>query len=144
MSFEPPSHLPSCELEKAWSTLWYLLDPVARGPGPERKPSTVAGQAVMGAHVFGRAFCEGKRYPQYLSGLWGHPRFLCSPEVEAAAGALGAVTAESLFDVYDAERMGRVVYALKPRDLTWSRFEELRAFYRAAARRGDAVVVHVW
>ena len=144
LSFEPPAHYPSCEIEKSWSTLWHLLDPAARGTGPEPEPSTDAGRAVMGAHVFGRAFAEGDRYPQDLAGVRGHPRLLRPFEVVRASAALSTVTAPILLAAYDAGQIERGVYSVASEDVAWSYFERLRDFYEGAAERGDVVLVHIW
>lgn len=143
ISFVEQPHLPSLQLGKGWSTLWYLLDSAARQPGQSRAPSTLGGLAVMGARPFGRTFCErGLTDPP--SGLHGYPRALRPVEVVAASDALGTVTPAAFGEPYDPARMEPLVYSLAPADEAWSLFEELRGFYQAASERGDAVVVHVW
>lgn len=142
LSFVPPEHYPQCDLQRTWGTLGYLLDPDAQAIENLKRASNILGKAVMGAHVFGFHFCVKDKYRQEVDNAYNHPRYLTAEEVQEAAVALADVTREELCKPYDFEQV--VWYTLKDEDIAWMYFQKLRAFYIAAAARGDKVVLHIW
>jgi hypothetical protein len=125
---EPPNYI---DLDKAWHGIHYLLTGLAEG-GPE--PQSLA---VFGGEEFG---------PEVG---YGPARFLTADQVRHVAETLSGLAPEALAHRFNAQDMeAKQIYP----DVIWVRgrqealdyaldnYRQLRAFYRDAAARGDAVI----
>jgi hypothetical protein len=119
------------DIGKAWGGLHYLL---SRAVEAGRKPLNLA---VLGGTEIG----EDRGY--------GPARYLSTPQVNAVATALSAITHDALRQYYDAAAMNKAeVYPGRwdgghdSDNLDWllRAFDDLRYFYVGAADRGNAVI----
>lgn len=129
----------SVSLDRDWDKLHWLLSPLRRESGATLGID-LGTWAVHGAHDLG----------PYAKGTQGTPlRHSRAHEVVAIARGLDAIDRAGFFAHYDAAAMeaGEVYKHWADRDspdaraALWSYFEALRAFYRAAATDGLAVLV---
>lgn len=125
---DPPNYI---DLDKAWHGLHYLLNGDAgSGNGP-------LSQAIFGGTAFG---------PEIG---YGPARFVTPAQVHAIAAAMAGVTVELLTArFHPADMKAKEIYP----EVIWVRdgdqaleyvleqFEPFRAFYAAAAARGEAVI----
>ncbi|HMB91646.1 MAG TPA: DUF1877 family protein [Rhodothermales bacterium] len=142
LGFDPPLQYPGCDLQRSWSTLWYLLDPRRREDQHLKRASNILGKAIMGAHVFGHHFCIMDTYRQEINSAYNHPRYLTGREVQEATEALAEVSQEKLFEPYP-EQLDQTMPLLKGKDMAWEYFQKLRDFYIASATRGDGVLISI-
>lgn len=127
-----PRSAPRLDIDKAWHGIHFLLT------GEVSTATPPLGDAVMGGTPVGED--EG----------YGPARLLSAEQVKAVAEALKPLTREIVAARFDAEAMANAqVYpsiwdegegAL---DYLMMHYDELRAFYLRAAKRGDAVLVSV-
>ena len=141
LSFDSPAGYLQCDIQKSWSTLWYLLDPEERKIENLLTPSNILGKAIMGAHVFCEHFCKQEGFEDELRTAYRHPRYCTIEEVNEASQALKNVSRNALFKAYDPEARRMKVYTTPPEDLAWMWFQKLTAFYQKASEKNQAVIV---
>ena len=130
------------DIQKAWDSLWWLLDPARRDDyRDDVQPTTVLGRAIMGARVLNPEFSASCEDPR-PGGVYGCTRYLTADEVASAAKALDALTEEELASAYDPDQMRGVGYYVdQPFGQVVFWLDRLRDFYRRAADEGKAVAV---
>ncbi len=125
---EPPNYI---DLDKAWHGIHYLLTGLSEG-GPEPRSLAVFGGEEFGPEVG-----------------YGPARFLDADQVRRVAGVLSGLSPDALAQRFNAKDMeAKQIYP----DVIWVRdgqvaldyalenYQQLQAFYRDAAARGDAVI----
>lgn len=126
------------QLDKAWDTLHFLLDPARRAGRPD-DPSTPGGAAVAGWHPMPRFYLDEFDYL---------PRYNTAAEVVEIAGVLAATDIDALLTLYGPSLATTPLYfgidgEVDDRDRQYFGywFGVMRSLYEEAARYGQAVFV---
>ena len=125
------------DIDKAFDALHFLFDPARRqegrySPKMETPPTTLLGRAVLGSH---RMYVGSRTWDDLI------PRYNAASEVAEMSPALDAVDLAALYEEHrdglaEADDLGPHAF-----DYVRPWFETLQTFYRAAADRGEAMVL---
>ncbi|HYQ43855.1 MAG TPA: YfbM family protein [Polyangiaceae bacterium] len=119
------------DIDKAWHAIQFLLT------GDPWKGAAPLQNAVMGGTELGE---EDVGY--------GPARSLSAAEVQAVAQALGSISGEQLWSRFDAQAFSAAEiypqgWESDGREYVVGNYDALRAFFRDAARSGDAMILYL-